>query len=323
MEQIQRAAEVPKPGRVTETMSTPLTGLECVKHAIGQAILVDPRFAELPTNVNNLATPIAVVFGRDADIAMIQLIKATSICFDARTYATIPIFRPYAIRDRSKRGGKNKEELWGTPRHDGYFSDDNSLLKRLPQKLNILSSDPYLAGRRISVGWTACHAWRLLPSGKQASSYGVLNSFAPVLTWVPSALSRPTDIEHSPSQTLLKSFAASFRELHVHKALEPYVDRCWSLLGELPVSQEPVHKFEFKESLALDRTKGMYQVAEGLRDVTRPSGAKIVSSRYTAGLTKLDPTAAYDLCGALTAYADSVQVAMHKRQSSSFKPFPE
>jgi len=84
------------------------------------------------------------------------------------------------------------------------------------------SSNPRFDGRFVDTGWTACHAWRVLDNGRQSSSYGCLNSFTPVLVWVPTPLARSTDREGSGPQTLLKDLAHAYRDVRVPSHLEPY-----------------------------------------------------------------------------------------------------
>jgi hypothetical protein len=300
-----------------------LTGQQAVTSALKDLTATDSRFCRISATGSVLAA-VSDVFGIDADEAISRLITATSICFDANLYVTIPIIRPYTIRDRSKRGGKNRKESWGVPRDDGYFCDDNTMLKRMPATLDIQSTNPLFNGKRVDKGWTACHAWRALENGRQASSYGVLNTFMPVLTWVPSTLSRATDVEGSRAQTLLKDFARSFRLASAPASTELYIEECWKLLQEPSTStaQFPVHRFAYNESFVRKRINSIREVAEALHDVTSPATGRVLSTRYTAGLLGLNPDRARLLSEALHGYATSVERAADGLPISSFVPFP-
>lgn len=302
-----------------------LTGQHALGHAVERLSAVDARYRLLHGTAGTLKQ-IAAVFGADSEATIVALIRATAIAFDHKIYATLPILRPYTVRDGSKRkrGGVNRVEQWGVPQADGYFCDDNSLLKRLPRELYIRSSDPVIDGRRVEGGWTACHAWRALDDLRQASSYGQLNSFVPVLVWVPSVLSAATDREGSPAQILLKAFADSFRSVPTPAALTPYIKHCWELLGA-PQScgpAHPQHEFIFTDEFVRKRVVSMRGVSEALKDITEMPGRKVLSSRYTNGLAGLDPQRAVVLSAALMSYADSVEHALGVRTESTYIPFP-
>ena len=300
-----------------------LTGRQAFTHALDKLTAIDARFGRIPSTGSPLRQ-LTEIFGKQSAAAIRQLVIESAIGFDMKIYATIPILRPYAIRDRSKRGGKNKVEGWGTPTLDGYFCDDNSLIKRLPQRLTIRSDDPRFNGRRVAAGWTACHAWRTISDGRQASRYGSLNSFVPVLTWVPTALARATDIEGSAPQSLLKSFAFAYKRTRPPDATRPYISRRWQLLDSAELSPvETTHRFAYDEGFVRNRVTSIYKVSVALSDVTQPSLVKTLSSRYTTGLRSLDPKRAQRLSAALRSYAESIEQAAGFGLSCSYDPFPE
>jgi hypothetical protein len=301
-----------------------LTGDQALSYAIDGLAVSDARYANVPRD-GTLLSRLPVIFGSDSEMATLQLIQASAISFASSIYASIPIIRPYAIRDRSKRGSGGGAEQWGVPNVNGYFSDDNSLIKRLPQMLDIQSQNQYFNGRRVTGGWTCCHAWRRLDSGKQASSYGSLNSFTPLLTWVPTPLARSTDKEDSAPQKLLKGYAYSFKDVVVPKPMQSYVDRCWELVGE---DTEPQvfcasHEFAYSEKFVKDRVKSIRKVSYALADLTRKPTTKTLSTRYASGILALDPHRARLLAEALENYADNIEQAVNGRIESSYKQFPE
>ncbi|WP_432533709.1 hypothetical protein [Kineococcus arenarius] len=225
-----------------------LTGDDALQIAFDALSVDDLRFAHLDAS-SSLALQLQSVFGVEAERAVLMLIHATAVSFSVEQYRRLPVLRPYAIRDGRKRKGSGGSELWGVPDESGYFSDDNSLLKALPKGMDIVSDDPRLVSRRVTTGWTCCHAWRSLSTGAQASKRGLLNSFVPVVTWLPTSLAHFTDREGSPAQGLLKEMAMSF-VCAVPAPLIPYVDRAWSLLVPEGVEQSsvsPRHRFTFSE----------------------------------------------------------------------------
>jgi hypothetical protein len=186
------------------------------------------------------------------------------------------------------------------------------------------SSNPRFDGRFVDTGWTACHAWRVLDNGRQSSSYGCLNSFTPVLVWVPTPLARSTDREGSGPQTLLKDLAHAYRDVRVPSHLDPYVTRCWELLGDPPAeTRQTAHRFTYNERFVRARVDSMRRVAEALSDLTVPAPRKVLSSRYNNGLPGLDPERARLLSVALDSYASSVERAAGLRTDSTYAPFPE
>ena len=93
-----------------------------------------------------------------------RLVASLGIWLDPKYYKRIPILLPFARRDSSCRKSCNKKgiEEWGSPDSNGYFRDDNSLIKNMPKSLSIESplKDIY-NNQRIGRGFVACHVWRL------------------------------------------------------------------------------------------------------------------------------------------------------------------
>jgi hypothetical protein len=64
---------------------------------------------------------------------------------------TLPLLRPYAIRDnacRARRGTTTGEEQWGSPNSEGFFRDDNSLIKSMPYSFSVNGRDHPYQGKK-------------------------------------------------------------------------------------------------------------------------------------------------------------------------------
>jgi hypothetical protein len=120
----------------------------------------------------------------------------------------LPAIRPYAIRDNSCRGrGKGGEDEWGSPNHEGFFRDDNSLIKSMPLAYAVNgSSNPY-HGKKVRTGFVASHAWRSILGGGTSHANPLTYSFVGNVVWLPRHLAPHTDAEGSLGQTVLKAIS--------------------------------------------------------------------------------------------------------------------
>src|SRR5438874_1410604 len=97
-----------------------------------------------------------------------RLIGELGIWLPLGAYKRFPLLVPYAVRDPSSRGNRSKgiPDQWGAPNADGYFRDDNSLIKGLPRSLAIRNpSNALVHGRYVGTSFVASHVWRELASG--------------------------------------------------------------------------------------------------------------------------------------------------------------
>lgn len=245
-----------------------------------------------------------------------QLILRLGIWWSPETYSRMPVLTPWCVRDRSCRYDQGPES-WGAPREDGYMRDDNSIIKKLPLPLAISApaGHPY-SGRKPWRGFTACHVWRDLPDGI-AGEDPWLYSFAPNLVWVPSWLAPLSDRHGSHTQGLLQRVS---RNLFDTAATAPEhrerVADCWARLPEpsvnAAVSTTELAVFLPSPAFYARRLKSIRSIASGCDQILegRPLQAKIVCSRYTDRLPRVDPDALARFSSALRAYADDTEAAL-------------
>ncbi|GMU40671.1 MAG: hypothetical protein AMXMBFR23_15370 [Chloroflexota bacterium] len=239
-----------------------------------------------------------------------RLVVALGIWFPPSLYAELPLLVPYAVRDPHSRGNRKLAlpDQWGSPNQQGYFRDDNSLIKKVPASLRIRSrlTDVY-AGRAIGTGFVASHVWRQLNGEptQLASRDPLTYSFVPNLVWLPNSVAALTDREGSFAQAYIQAIAhRTFRHHPVRPEFGEVVEEAWSRLpvpGGIPEQGLPdpdeLNYFEATGQF-LDRRRRMIgEVAHALRCVAHGGAidGKIVSGRYTAGLPKVPGPAALEL----------------------------
>jgi hypothetical protein len=228
----------------------------------------------------------------------------------------------YAIRDPSCRGNKSKgiPDQWGSPTDDGYFRDDNSLIKGLPRSLAINSpSNPLVHGRHLGTSFVASHVWRELAGGGLASRDPLTYSFIPNVVWLPSQVSKLTDREGSFVQSYLQALSTRiYRDVELPPKLAKIVHPIWE---RLPVRAETanvllpdpatLNYFNADAPWVTRRTGALERVVQALREVSaggKPS-RKIISARYSEGLPRVTTSAIDSLLSSLIAYADAVEEA--------------
>lgn len=121
------------------------------------------------------------------------LVQSMAIWLPLDAYRHSPILLPWVVRDPTCRGSKarNIPDEWGSPNGDGFFRDDNSLVKSVPRSLNIRGpKGSRLNGRRMGSEFVAAHIWRKVDSDRLASRIPLLNTFVPNLVWLPSQVSK-------------------------------------------------------------------------------------------------------------------------------------
>lgn len=125
-----------------------------------------------------------------------SLLIEFGVWFPVEAYQRLPVFLPHVIRDASARSRGVRREAWGEPTSQGYFRDDNSLVKEAVKSLTFASPRPLYQGRRIgrSKGWVACHLWQIRRDGKRACESSLTNSFMGNLVWLPRPLARLSDL---------------------------------------------------------------------------------------------------------------------------------
>lgn len=149
------------------------------------------------------------------------------------TYHDAPWLAPFAIRRVRRRTEPNapgpKRDLWGLPTKDGYFTDDNSLIKSLALRRPLSPNNPY-GNSVITRGLVCCHIW----SGTTTSP--LLFSFVPNLVWLPKSLAPLSDahsasVPHPVHHALKQVSRERYGLIHTNNR----VAKAWQLLGPPPL----------------------------------------------------------------------------------------
>jgi len=123
---------------------------------------------------------------------IVSLIVKFGIWMSVDSYKKTPWIARYAIRTPRQRNDNRfpgeKRDLWGTPSMEGYFTDDNSLIKGTYKKMRVIGKHNPYGESIITSGLVCCHVWPGTTKDPQ------LFSFIPNLIWVPKSLSRYTDV---------------------------------------------------------------------------------------------------------------------------------
>ncbi len=259
--------------------------------------------------------------GKVFEMLTARLITSLGIWFALHLYDQLPTILPFVVRDPTCRKKVGGTEQWGAPNALGYFRDDNSLVKALPNSLNIVSPRvQYYDGRRIGNGFVASHVWRQIAESQTGASLASrdpwTNSFVPNLVWLPKQVSKLTDREGSFPQRFLQALSRKiFGQRQVATGLRNHVARIWAMLpepdipfGDLPALKE-LSFFEPTDRFLQTRLGTIQAVVEALkRSAARETlTKKVVSSRYTEGLGSVSTDALVRLGGELSRYVDLVR----------------
>ena len=218
-------------------------------------------------------------------------------------YKHLPVISPFVVRDPKCRGNKKKNipERWGEPTDQGYFKDDNSIIKSYVRSFTIHSPFSSYNNCKIGNAYVASHVWRqpigFSSSEDLASKNPWLNSFVPNLVWLPQQLSKLSDREGGYVQTFIQK--VSYQLYHDIQTDCPSLTA--SLWNKLPVGDisdaekvvlSDISFFNYDRK-ALERRKLIItSVINALQQ--RVSGknieSKVVSDRYTKGLNSLSST---------------------------------
>ena len=204
------------------------------------------------------------------------------------TYQDAPWLAPYAVRKIRNRmevnGPGPKRDLWGLPNDQGYFTDDNSLLKSIVLNRPLSpKSSPY-GGAKIKSGLVCCHIW----SGTTSSP--LLFSFVPNLVWLPKSIAKYSDAHHAgtphPVHFALKQAS---RERYSKPHPNRRVDKAWSLLDVPNLVQNSAYictEIDDDEKVINLVTKRIYKMISFLEDTLNPdlNPPNRFSKRYHAGV---------------------------------------
>ena len=138
-----------------------------------------------------------------------RLVVRLGVWMPVDVYARLPILVPYARRDPSCRGSvrHGMPDAWGSPDENGYFRDDNSLVKGVPRSMMVSSTLEQYSDRHVTSGFVACHVWREIAGDQLASRNPLTYSFVPNLVWLPAQVAGLTDREGSFAQQFLQALS--------------------------------------------------------------------------------------------------------------------
>jgi len=219
---------------------------------------------------------------------LVELALRFAIWPSISTYHDTPWLAPFAIRRIRIRLEPNapgsKRDLWGLPTADGYFTDDNSLIKSLALRRPLLPEKNPYGKSVISRGLVCCHIW----SGTTTSP--LLFSFVPNLVWLPKSLATFSDAhsnaEPHPIHNALKKISMErYGLVHANSR----VARAWQLLD--PPTPQFLNHFEATEladdgkitNLVKQRVHRMIHFLEATLDSDTEMPRRF-SKRYHAGV---------------------------------------
>jgi hypothetical protein len=222
-----------------------------------------------------------------------RLIHDLSIWFPLKVYQKIPILRPYVIRDATCRQGqkKKRKEQWGACNSEGYFRDDNSLLKSIPKKFRINSKKEYLSGK-MGNGFVASHVWRVLTDKSLASKNCLTNSFVPNLVWLPKQISKLTDREGSYAQKYLQALSvAIYSKVKLEKGPNKFSKMAWKELPKpkrIKITKKEVESLNFFKITEEDLQKMNDKLLKNLELIlSHKKEQELHCSRYFKSYDKL------------------------------------
>ena len=170
--------------------------------------------------------------GTEKNRTLLQhLIRSLSIWLPIELYSGLPVLLPFVVRDATCRKSNNKmREEWGSCDQNGNFRDDNTLVKAIPRKFTISSSIKAYNRQKMGKGFVASHIWRKLDlSSELASANPLTNTFVPNLVWLPSQVSKLTDIEDSFAQKYLQALSFSiYRNVELTEDKTEFVEQIWN-----------------------------------------------------------------------------------------------
>jgi len=161
---------------------------------------------------------------------LVELALRFAIWPSIATYKSAPWLAPFAIRRIRNRTEVNapglKRDLWGLPTEEGYFADDNSLIKSTALNRSLSpDSNPY-GNAKISRGLVCCHIWA------GTTSEPLLFSFVPNLVWLPKSLASYSDAHHAGTPHAIHfALMQVSGERYGRDHTNPRVTKAWSLLS--------------------------------------------------------------------------------------------
>jgi hypothetical protein len=246
-----------------------------------------------------------------------RLVASLGIWLPVEAYAIMPILTPHAVRDNTCRKDikAGRPEAWGSPNGEGYFRDDNSLIKGVPTALTIESRFSEYNGSRMGRGFVASHVWRKRTDGGSAPQHALTNSFIPNLVWLPTQVAKLSDREGSFVQTYLQAISKKvYHSVPVSIHQQDTIARAWQLLPDpsgIPLQGIPrvdeLNFFEYSEEFMVSRLRSIRKVQELVACATRRRAGPKVSKRYNEGLALMNPVQLEPLNEFLSTYLHGLQ----------------
>lgn len=122
---------------------------------------------------------------------VVELILKFGIWMSIDSYIKAPWIARYALRKIRNRSDDRvsgiKQDLWGLPTEEGFFTDDNSLIKGTYRRMKTFGKNNPYGDQAIDDGFVCCHVWA------DTTKDPLLFSFVPNLIWLPKSLSKFTD----------------------------------------------------------------------------------------------------------------------------------
>jgi hypothetical protein len=246
-----------------------------------------------------------------------RLVASLGIWLPIETYSVMPLLTPHAVRDNTCRKDvkAGRPEAWGSPNTDGYFRDDNSLIKVIPTALVIKSRFSGYNGARMGKGFVASHVWRKQTDGSSAPRHPLTNSFIPNLVWLPTQVAKLSDREGSFVQTYLQAMSKKiYGSAPVSIQQQVLVAKAWELLPEpsgIPLQGLPrvedLNFFDCSRDFMTNRVRSVRKVQELISCVCRGEPGPKVSKRYNEGLGLMTPHQLEPLNQFLTNYLNGLE----------------
>ena len=241
---------------------------------------------------------------------MRKLLTNLSIWLPLKFYQRLPVLLPFVVRDARCRKAVNKiAEEWGTSNVDGYFRDDNTLIKSIPRSFKIASKNGTYSGGKLGRGFVTCHIWRVIPdSSKLASEDPHLNSFIPNLVWLPRQISKFTDREGSFAQRYLQTLSrAIYHNVKMDSDRKQFVDNIWGRIPadpDITITKKDMGNLSFFHLTDEDVEKRVRRVLDDIALLKSPvKQKKLYCSRYLPSLETIEPSRKLRLLEILDNYA--------------------
>jgi hypothetical protein len=239
----------------------------------------------------------------------------------------MPLLTPYAVRDNTCRKDvkSGRPEAWGSPNSEGYFRDDNSLIKGIPTALAIESRFSEYNGARMGNGFVASHVWRSTANGGSAPRHPLTNSFVPNLVWLPTQVAKLSDREGSFVQAYLQAISKKiYHPVVLSNHQEGIAADAWALLPDPPgippqglPSIEDLNFFECTDEFFISRLRSIRKVRDLIAAACRGESGPRVSKRYNEGLMLMTASQLEPLNDFLSTYLRGLELRVRRGRSTN------